>query len=495
MAPSIGPKAQPIRNADANLGLVDLIGLLDRVDDAIGELFDDLVALRIDHDDRELVAAHAPDMAIGADFVDQPLGDRAEDRVALGMAEGVVDRFEPIEVEEHDRAGHIAAGRRAQGLAEQLAHPAAVGQARKHVDIGQMGQALLGLADLGDVRADPAEALEATGSVDDRVAGNRDPASPARGLQFHLERIERLFFEQDAAELRVTAEQGGKRMADELRGRLAEQRAHPRADVGDPVLAIDLPQPADAALLVFLEQQAGALALAADVGVGLELGERPARNGEDAENRDAEVEDDREHVLERNAVAGENQRSAHAQGKADHPGGRTRRDYDQAERADAKARHDRGGDDLSARIEGRKQIERKAQPDRRTKRDLTDHHRHRHPPAGTADAGDRLVAGEPHCREIDAADRKCPGNQQRRRRHVPQVRGQHQRSHDVGGREEWRELSARNQLHVAQRRTFGFDPASRETSRFTTGKLGRNQALITIWCFVHPPAVPPVRIR
>ena len=48
---------------------------------------------------------------------------------------------------------------RAQRLAEQLANAAAVGQAGEHVDVGEVGQALLRLADLGDVGADAAEAL------------------------------------------------------------------------------------------------------------------------------------------------------------------------------------------------------------------------------------------------------------------------------------------------------------------------------------------------
>src|SRR6476619_6162970 len=91
-------------------------------------------------------------------------------------------------------------------------------------------------------------------------------------------------------------------MAEQLAGRLAEQGAHPRADVGDAVLGVDWPQPADAALLIFLEQQARAFALGADVGVGLELMERPARDREDAEDRDSEREDDRQHMLERDAV-------------------------------------------------------------------------------------------------------------------------------------------------------------------------------------------------
>ena len=122
-------------------------------------LLDLLAALRVDDDDGEFVAAHAADVAVGADFVDQALGDRAQHGVALGVAEGVVDRLEAVEVEKHDRARHIADGRGAQRLAEQLADAAAVGQARQHVDIGEMGQPLLRLADLGDVASRPRGSL------------------------------------------------------------------------------------------------------------------------------------------------------------------------------------------------------------------------------------------------------------------------------------------------------------------------------------------------
>ena len=81
-----------------------MIGLADRGDDALAQLLDILAALAVVDDDREFVAAQAPDMAVDADFVDQALGDRAQDGVALGVAVGVVDRLEPVEVEEHDRA-------------------------------------------------------------------------------------------------------------------------------------------------------------------------------------------------------------------------------------------------------------------------------------------------------------------------------------------------------------------------------------------------------
>ena len=212
------------RHADANFGLVDQVGFLDRRDDPVGELFDLLAALRIGDDDGELVAAHAADVTVRADFVDQALGDRAKHRVALRVAEGVVDRLEAVEVEEHDRARHIADGRGAQRIAEQLADPPAVGQPGEDVDVGEVGQALLGLADLGDVRADAAEAFEAAGGIDDRVARDRNPARAARSLQFHFERIERLLVEQHPAELGVAAEQRGQRVAEQLARRACRAR-------------------------------------------------------------------------------------------------------------------------------------------------------------------------------------------------------------------------------------------------------------------------------
>ena len=206
------PERASDRNADADLGLVDHVGFLDRLDDPVGQFLDLLAALRVVDDDRELVAAHAAHRPVGSDFVYQALGDRAQHGVTLGVAEGVVDRFETVEVEEHDRARHIAAGRAAQRFAEQLANPAAVGQAGQDVDVGEMGQTLLRLADLGDVGADAAEAFEAAGGVDDRVPGHRNPARSPWRAQLHLERIERLLLQQDLPQLGVTAKQGGKRM-------------------------------------------------------------------------------------------------------------------------------------------------------------------------------------------------------------------------------------------------------------------------------------------
>ena len=219
------------------------------------------------------------------------------------MAEGVVDRLEAVEIKEHDRAGDIAGCRRAKRLAKKLADAPAVRKTRKHVDVGEMGQALLRLPNFGDIGSDAAKSFKAAGGVDDRVAGDRNPASAARRLQLHFERIERLLLEQHAAKFGMSAEKSRKRMANQLTGGLAQQRAHSGANIADAVLVIDLPQPAHTPLLILLEKEACAFALTSDVGIGFELMEGPASDGENAEDRDAEREDDRQHVLERDRIA------------------------------------------------------------------------------------------------------------------------------------------------------------------------------------------------
>src|SRR5918993_1037120 len=204
-----GTEGAADRDADADFGLVDHVGFFDRHDDPVGELLDHLAALRVGDDDRELVAAHAADVTVLADLVDEALGDGAKHRVPLRVAERIVDRLEPVEVEEEDRAGHARDGRVAQGIAEQLAHAAAVRKARQHVHVGEVGQPLLRLGHLGDVAADAAEAFEAAGGVDDRITRDRDPSRAARRLKLHVERIERLLFEKLATELGIAAQERG----------------------------------------------------------------------------------------------------------------------------------------------------------------------------------------------------------------------------------------------------------------------------------------------
>ena len=247
-----------------------------------------------------------------------------------------------------------------------------------------------------------------------------------------------------------------------------------------------LPQPADAALLIFLEQQAGAFALAAEVGVGLELVNRPAGDREHAENGDPEREQDREDVLERKRVTAEDDRNADARGEGRHPRGDAGRDDDQAERADSEAGHQRRGDDLAAGRKRREHVERKAEPQASARDDVDDHRPLRHLAARAADMGDRLGSGDLHRDEIDAGNGRAPRNQPGHRDLGGQSGDHHDRSDDIGGGEEGRELGARNQLDVPQRRAFALVFAIRQAERLPVGKPRSNHTLVAIWGFVHP---------
>ena len=154
----------------------------------------------------------------------------------------------------------------------------------------------------------------------------------------------------------MAAEQCREGVAEKLAGGLAQHRAHPVADVGDAIVAVDRPQPADTALLIFLEQQGRAFALAADIGVHLELVEGPSGDGHHTGDRDAQREQDRQLVLERDRMAAEQQGATDAASEHRHPRHCALRHDHEAEAADAKAGHHRGGNDLRTRLQRREQV-------------------------------------------------------------------------------------------------------------------------------------------
>ena len=77
-------------------------------------------------------------------------------------------------------------------------------------------------------------------------------------------------------------------------------------------------------------------------------------------------------------------------------------------------------------------------------------------------------------------------------RHVdlgPQDGSHHQRADNVSGREERRQLGARDQLDVLEGRAFTFAAATGQAERLPSRKPGRDHPFVAIRCFVHPPAV------
>jgi hypothetical protein len=112
-----------------------------------------------------------------------------------------------------------------------------------------------------------------------------------------------------------------------------------------------MPQPAHPALLILLEEQAGAFGLGAEVGIGLQLSERPAGDVQDAEDRDSQREEDRHQIVERNVVAARQQHVAEPGGEDRHPRRHASWNHHQAQRGNAEAGDQRRGDGLIGGIE------------------------------------------------------------------------------------------------------------------------------------------------
>jgi hypothetical protein len=89
--------------------------------------------------------------------------------VAGDVAEGIVDRLEPVEVDQQDRA-LLAARSRRRARAEVLEQLQPVGKAGEGVVPGHVGDAVGGLARLGDVGADAVIADEAAALAEVRRA-------------------------------------------------------------------------------------------------------------------------------------------------------------------------------------------------------------------------------------------------------------------------------------------------------------------------------------
>ncbi|MNN35407.1 hypothetical protein D3C81_1492570 [compost metagenome] len=106
----------------------------------------------VEQADGELVATQARHQVLVAQYLAETQGDLPQQLVADAPAQGVVDQFKTVQVDEQHAAEHLAALRHAQGLVHQLGQQGAVGQAGQRVIIGQVVQTLFGQLALGNVR-------------------------------------------------------------------------------------------------------------------------------------------------------------------------------------------------------------------------------------------------------------------------------------------------------------------------------------------------------
>ena len=252
-----GAVAREERDADADRGAELALAQPHRGGERLQHLARDhlrvlgLVDVRQQHG--ELVAAEAGEGVAAAQRGRQPARDRTQQQVALGVAEGVVDQLEAVDVDEHDceRAGAALRlrDRELEAILEQ--HP--VGQVGELVVVGLEGDDLLGALALGDVARDAVEADHAAVVLlrDHRDAGQRNghaaalAAAVAPRAQAQLDvkalagQAARLAEQGvDAVEV-LGHHQGGEGALDEGAALVAEQGLDARVDVGEASAAVE----------------------------------------------------------------------------------------------------------------------------------------------------------------------------------------------------------------------------------------------------------------
>ena len=122
------------RDADAGADLdqmiVDLVALAQVIDDSPGENGGILVRFDVLLEHHEFVAAEPRHEILRPQHVAQPVGDRAQQLVAAGMAQRVVDLLELIEVDEQQCRQLLGVMRNRQQALDLVAEIEPVGQRR-----------------------------------------------------------------------------------------------------------------------------------------------------------------------------------------------------------------------------------------------------------------------------------------------------------------------------------------------------------------------------
>ena len=124
VSPSRGPNATPIDGADEQTLLAIEERPLQRADQGEAELLQLLAAHRLGNDDRELVAAEPARGHLVGNHRLEAARDLLQQMVAGDVAEAVVDRLEPVEVDQQHRALGAAGLGLFQGRG-QIVHAAA----------------------------------------------------------------------------------------------------------------------------------------------------------------------------------------------------------------------------------------------------------------------------------------------------------------------------------------------------------------------------------
>ena len=149
---------------------------IDFIDNALRADFGICAVLWIDQENGEFVTTEPGDDIGFAGMLFQNFGNNLEHRITRLMAICVIDRFEFIQVQHHQRAGALGALVGGQRRIEAPVHAVAIGEAGKRIVFGQARILQLALEGEGDVLGAAAIAMEAAVAAYLGMAGQAPPA-------------------------------------------------------------------------------------------------------------------------------------------------------------------------------------------------------------------------------------------------------------------------------------------------------------------------------
>jgi len=139
---------------------------------------------RIATQQNKLVAAQTRDYVIRPRDCSQPCGNLLQQRVAGLMAEGVVDEFKMVQVDEQDGESVARCAGRCYRFVQSFAEAAAVRQIRQRVVAREVPDVLVGQLAVGDVTSDTHDTYDVVGSVPiGHLAGGIEPGGATCPIQ------------------------------------------------------------------------------------------------------------------------------------------------------------------------------------------------------------------------------------------------------------------------------------------------------------------------
>jgi hypothetical protein len=177
----VGAQGETDARREADLPAVDEEGLVENPQEPVGEGPEAVEVLDVLGHQEELVGAQPDGGVLDPRAPAQPVRDLAEQQVPGLVAQRVVDRPEPVDVEVHQADLQPAATGQRDGVPETVGQRAAVGQPGERVGESPADQVVLGATPVGDVDERQDDELGRAVAVPDDLVGLHHPQLGAVG--------------------------------------------------------------------------------------------------------------------------------------------------------------------------------------------------------------------------------------------------------------------------------------------------------------------------